>query len=219
MESFTAAIKQQWQDSHLEQVTGNAKHAPPDTTANVRGCSPTHMQSMSKDIGAPLKGAPSPSESRLPYDFDPVLFATSDRSQRQFLARKSLSLPVELFFYHVGRVLGQEQCPAREQIGLIWSKLTHEETDRWQTLLDQLHQGDKAAADSAGTELLTEHEVFQKLDVTNLKSQDLPDRRLEDLAPSNTKQEVQDHKTPNTRPATRATARLSRHGATKSPCF
>ncbi|KAF2206540.1 hypothetical protein CERZMDRAFT_103206 [Cercospora zeae-maydis SCOH1-5] len=220
MESFTTAIKQRWQDTRVEQPRETAKCAPLDAPADVRGCSATPHLTKTRDAEGPAKGALRPTDFRLPHNFDPVLFATSDQSQRQFLARKSFSLPVELFFYHIGRVLGQERCPSREQTSLIWSKLTHEETDEWQTLLDRLHKGDTVAADSAGTELLTEHEVLQKLDPTMGKMQDLPCRRPVYWSPSKLKKPVQeDHQKLVTRPATGATARLSRKDTIKSPYF
>ncbi|CAK1356402.1 unnamed protein product [Cercospora beticola] len=219
LESFLATMKQQWREAHPTLCAESSMHPQPmvKKAATERSASPAHSSWKGKETAASPDHAPAKFQPR--NDFDPVLFAASDQGQRQVLARKCFSLPIELFFYHVRRALRPEHDPSSEQMSLIWSKLTEQQTVQWQDLFDQLYSGDTAAAESAGTQLLVEHEVLQKLKptTTNLSSRELPHRSPETALLS--KQSAQGHEHPLARPAMRSTARASRQGATKSPYF
>ncbi|PPJ52268.1 hypothetical protein CBER1_10265 [Cercospora berteroae] len=218
LECFTATIKQQWREAHPTLCAESSMHPQPAVAkaATELSASPAHASSKGKETAAP-DHAPSKPPPR--NDFDPVLFAASDQGQRQVLARKCFSLPIELFFYHVRRALKPDHDPSSEQMSLIWSKLTEQHTVQWQDLFDQLYRGDTVAAERAGTELLVEHEVLQKLKPTNtnLTSQELPYRSPETALLS--KQSAQGQGQPLVRPAMRSTVRASRQGVTKSPYF
>ncbi|KAI5357231.1 hypothetical protein Slin14017_G122400 [Septoria linicola] len=95
-------------------------------------------------------------------ELDLETFASSDLDQRKVLARRAFSLPIELYFHHLRHAL-PKLAMNYEQASLIWSKLTLPQTEQWEALLAGLHDGNIAAASTAGADLLTEHEILQKL--------------------------------------------------------